>query len=88
MSFDPKNKTLIPCEPFESTVYDLNVDAFVKAKITGYWVAIRGLRNPNDPMFMPISVGKVEPRHGIIVAPAWESLEPLDKQVSASPQEG
>lgn len=86
--FDPKNKTLISCEPFESELYDITQDKFVKGLVTGYWVAIRELRNPNDPMFMPISVGKVEPRHGIIVAPAWESLEPMHPQVSASPANG
>lgn len=75
MSFDPKNKTLIPCEPFESEIYDINSDGFVKARVTGYWVAIRELKNPNDPMFFPLSVGKVDPRHGIIVAPAWEPVE-------------
>ncbi len=80
MNFDPKNKTLIPCEPFEAEIFDLNQDKFVKGLVTGYWVAIREIKNPPDAMFVPINLGKTEPHHAAIVSPAWESLEPLEAQ--------
>ena len=92
MSFDSKNLTFVPCEPFESRVYDISQDKFVNARITGYQIAIRAIRNPPDAMFTPINAGSAEPRHAAIIAPKWEEImDHLNlrcEQVSASPQEG
>lgn len=72
---DPKLSAmtaLIPCEPYEAQVYDINQDRVVKCRVTGYHVAIREIANFQMPtLLIPINTCDGA-RHGIIVGPAFE----------------
>jgi hypothetical protein len=76
-------KVLIPCEPFEASIYDMMHDRFRDVRVTGYWVAIRELENPREPLFSEIALASGA-KHGVVAYPQWEEVQ----KDSASPPRG
>lgn len=82
MSCELKKTTLIPCEPFEARVYDVDTDRIIKCRVTGYHVAIREMATFQSPgLLTPIETCDGA-RHGIIAVPAFEEIpEPILTEV-------
>lgn len=70
MSCEKGKTTVIPCEPFPGRVYDVTNDRFIDAMITGYQIAIRNIGELQG-LGTPLSCGEGQPRHEIIVIPAY-----------------